>query len=132
MAQVAEQIQPPPAEDGYARSFDVHTRVRGDGRAIAVAKFRELADKLESGELDGARVQWLDTHGFDVETVVDGETKRVTLDPEKYTEEEALALAREGKVQPVSGLAYVTRTAWAANGSGKAQLVQATIEEAGR
>ena len=32
--------------------------VRGDSRAIAVAKFRELADKLESGELDGARVQW--------------------------------------------------------------------------
>jgi len=32
--------------------------VVGSGRAIAVAKFRELADKLESGELDGARVQW--------------------------------------------------------------------------
>ena len=33
--------------------------LHGDERAIAVAKFRELADKLESGELDGARVQWL-------------------------------------------------------------------------
>lgn len=30
----------------------------GSGRAIAVAKFRELANRLESGELDGARVQW--------------------------------------------------------------------------
>jgi hypothetical protein len=29
-----------------------------DMRAAAVAKFRELADKLESGELGGARVQW--------------------------------------------------------------------------
>lgn len=28
--------------------------------AVAVAKFRELADKLESGELAGARVQWRD------------------------------------------------------------------------
>jgi hypothetical protein len=33
--------------------------VRSDNaRAVAVAKFRELADKLESGELEGARVQW--------------------------------------------------------------------------
>ena len=30
----------------------------GQGRAIAVAAFRELANRLESGELDGARVQW--------------------------------------------------------------------------
>ena len=29
-----------------------------DMRAAAVAKFRELADKLESGELEGARVEW--------------------------------------------------------------------------
>lgn len=33
--------------------------LRGEERVVAVAKFRELADKLESGELDGARVQWL-------------------------------------------------------------------------
>lgn len=32
--------------------------LRGDARALAVAKFRDLANKLESGELDGARVQW--------------------------------------------------------------------------
>jgi len=28
------------------------------GRAAAVAKFRELADRLESGELAGARAAW--------------------------------------------------------------------------
>ena len=32
--------------------------LRGEGRAVAVAKFRELARRIESGELDGARVQW--------------------------------------------------------------------------
>lgn len=44
------------------RAPDVHGRVVGDGRAIAVAKFRELADKLESGELDGASVEWRDNY----------------------------------------------------------------------
>jgi len=34
--------------------------VHGEARAVAVAKFRELADRLESGELHGARVQWRD------------------------------------------------------------------------
>ncbi len=42
--------------------------VQGNGRAIAVAKFRELADKLESRELDGARVQWGTNPGLDTET----------------------------------------------------------------
>lgn len=32
--------------------------LHGDPREIAVAKFRELADKLETGELAGARCQW--------------------------------------------------------------------------
>jgi hypothetical protein len=40
------------------RLADEQNVLVGSGRAIAVAKFRELADKLESGELDGARVQW--------------------------------------------------------------------------
>jgi hypothetical protein len=40
------------------RLADEKIVLTGEGRAIAVAKFRELADKLESGELDGARVQW--------------------------------------------------------------------------
>lgn len=30
----------------------------GDARAVAVAKFRELADRLERNELRGARVEW--------------------------------------------------------------------------
>jgi len=42
--------------------------LRGNERAVAVAKFRELADKLESGELDGARVQWIDG-ALNMETV---------------------------------------------------------------
>ena len=53
----------------------LHTRVRGNGRAIAVAKLRELADKLESGELDGCRCQWGTNPGVDVET----EMQTVTL-----------------------------------------------------
>lgn len=40
------------------RLADEKIIVTGEGRAIAVAAFRELADRLESGELDGARVQW--------------------------------------------------------------------------
>lgn len=33
-------------------------------RAQAVAKFRELADRLESGELRGARVCWRDGRSY--------------------------------------------------------------------
>lgn len=32
--------------------------ITGDPRAIAVAKFRELADRLEAGEIHGARCEW--------------------------------------------------------------------------
>lgn len=56
MAEQAKVIKLPGA---LQRIPDTHARVRGKSRAIAVAKFRELADKLERGELDGARVQWL-------------------------------------------------------------------------
>lgn len=48
---------------------EAFARVRGKGRAIAVAKLRELANLLESGELDGCRVQWRDDHGADTEMV---------------------------------------------------------------
>lgn len=44
--------------DGRERAADEKLILHGNPRAIAVAKFRELADKLESGELDGARCQW--------------------------------------------------------------------------
>ena len=59
------------------RAPDLHGNIKGDGRAIAVAKFRELADKLESGELDGARVQWRDDNGPTTEMIT------VTLDAQK-------------------------------------------------
>jgi hypothetical protein len=44
---------------------DAFARVQGNGRAIAVAKLREYADMLESGALDGCRVEWRDDHGDD-------------------------------------------------------------------
>jgi hypothetical protein len=48
---------------------EAFSRVQGDGRKIAVAKLREFADMLESGELDGCRVQWRDDHGAETEMV---------------------------------------------------------------
>lgn len=48
---------------GYRLTPTVNERVKGNGREIFVKKLRELADKIESGELDGVRAQWLDTHG---------------------------------------------------------------------
>jgi hypothetical protein len=89
------------SEAKYRLEPDSASRVRGNGRAIAVAKFRELADKLESGEIDGARVQWLDTHGG--------------------------LLDDDGKA--ISGLEFVTRTAWREDGSGTVALKALTIEE---
>jgi hypothetical protein len=52
--------------------------IKGEPLAVAVAKFRELADRLESGELAGARVQWRD--GLpEMETVtMDGKTVQLT------------------------------------------------------
>lgn len=51
----------------------------GEGRAIAVAKFRELADKLESGELDGARVQWRRQSGAEMAAGNPSEMQTVTV-----------------------------------------------------
>jgi hypothetical protein len=101
--QTAKVIALPTPEPGYQQNPGLVTRTRGKGREIAVAKFRELADKLESGELDGARVQWLDTHGECLEN--DG--------------------------AQISGMEFVTRTAWREDGSGTVQLVSVTIEEEG-
>lgn len=44
-----------------------------DARAMAVAEFRALADRLESGELYGARVEWREglDHVVAVEAVQD-------------------------------------------------------------
>ncbi|HEU4544334.1 MAG TPA: hypothetical protein VFR23_24600 [Jiangellaceae bacterium] len=110
-----------PVREGYGREPDANGRLKGNGRAIAVAKFRELADRLESGELDGARVQWLDTHGLLVEVEdAEGNRRQIRLE--------------DGDVLPVgaklvSGLEFVTRSAWSEDGSGTVQLTGVTIEE---
>jgi hypothetical protein len=101
MEQAARALPLPVVNDGYALNPKLITRTKGNGRAIAVAKLRELADRLESGELDGVRCQWLDTHGEN----------------------------REDDGTPVSGLEFVTRTAWTETGEGTVQLVGLTIEE---
>ncbi len=59
----AKKLEPVQVEEvERTRLPDMGLLLEGDGRAIAVAKFRELADKIESGELDGARVQWRARH----------------------------------------------------------------------
>lgn len=55
-AQARHEQVPLSAKD--YRGLDLIARVTGNSRALAVAKFRELADALEAGTLDGARVQW--------------------------------------------------------------------------
>lgn len=86
---------------GYQQRSTVHERVKGNGREIAVAKYREIADMLERGEIDGARCQWLDTHGGCLED--DGAA--------------------------VSGLEFVTRSAYREDGNGEVKLRVLTIEE---
>ncbi len=62
-------------EEARRLNPELHARVQGVGRDIAVAKLREFADKIESGELDGCRVQWGTNPGLDTET----EMQTVTL-----------------------------------------------------
>lgn len=88
---------------GYRLLPGINERVRGYGRAIFVKKLRDIADAIERGELDGARAQWLDTHGEN----------------------------READGTAVSGMEIVTRTAWSADGSGQVKLQVTTIEEEG-
>lgn len=67
-------------ESARVRAPDLYARVRGNGRAIAVAKLREYADKLESGELEGCRVEWRDNYGEDTQmrtVTLDRESRRV-------------------------------------------------------
>jgi hypothetical protein len=58
--QAAEVVQLHAPETSERVLPVVHTNgvIVGDPRALAVAKFRELADKLERGEVDAARVEW--------------------------------------------------------------------------
>lgn len=67
-----EKLNPPDAEalaraESQARQILDHQgdllRLRGVGRDVAVAVFREIAARLKRGDIDGARFQWLDTHG---------------------------------------------------------------------
>jgi hypothetical protein len=51
------------------------TRTGAEPREAAIAKFRELADRLERGELHGARCEW--RHGLDVITTVEVDAKQV-------------------------------------------------------
>jgi hypothetical protein len=62
------------------RKADDKIVLTGEGRAIAVAKFRELADKLESGELDGARVQWRRQSTAEMDAGNPSEMVTVTVD----------------------------------------------------
>lgn len=62
-------------EDERRLNPQLFERVQGVGRDIAVAKLREFANKLESGELDGCRVQWGTNPELDTET----EMQTVTL-----------------------------------------------------
>jgi hypothetical protein len=116
MSQAAEVIAFQ-APNGYGRAPDEHNRIQGSGRAIAVAKFRELANMLESGELDCARVQWSDTHGCLLEH--DGTQYDLTKD----------GVVAPKCAQPISGMEIVTRTAWREDGSGTVAFVSTTIEE---
>lgn len=88
---------------GYRLTPTVNERVKGNGRKIFVKRLRDIADAIERGELDGARAQWLDTHG-------------------EHLEDDGTA---------TSGMEVVTRTAWTDNGSGQVKLQVTTIVEEG-
>lgn len=70
-----EQAKAP--EEGRVLMPEVLTNLTGDPRTIAVAKFRELADKIESGELDGARIQWPHARSENQMQFVTLDTKKV-------------------------------------------------------
>ena len=66
------------------RKADEKIVLVGAGRAIAVAKFRELADRLESGELDGARVQWRRQSALESEAGNPSEMQTVTVTADEF------------------------------------------------
>lgn len=70
----------PSYAQGRDRLADEKLILHGNARAIAVAKFRELADKLESGELVGARCQWRDGDpDMQLVTVDDSKVQLITF-----------------------------------------------------
>jgi len=65
MSEQARQLVPAAAVETTATT----------ARLAAVAKFRELATRIESGELHGARVEW--RHGLDVIKTVEVDRTQV-------------------------------------------------------
>lgn len=75
-----KQLKPAQVEEvERERLPDLQLFVRGDGRAIAVAKMREFADKLERGELDGCRIQWRARHEEEIAEGKPSEMVTVTV-----------------------------------------------------
>ncbi len=105
-------------QDGYPQLPVLHDRVAGNARAIFVKKLRDIADAIERGEFDGARAQWLDTHGMLVE-VGDKTYNLVTQTPPP------------GEQVAISGMEVLTRTAWTEDGSGEVALKCTTVVEEG-
>lgn len=104
--------------DGYRQAPVLHDRVHGKSRDIFVKKLRDIADAIERGELDGARLQWLDTHGMLVE--VGDRTYNLLKE-----------IPPAGEQIAVTGMETLTRTAWTDDGSGTVQLLCTTVVEEG-
>lgn len=79
----AHKLRAVPVRQAPVRAPDAEGYVVGDSRAIAVAKFRELADKLESGELDGASCEWRHSSWLESEQGKPSKMATVTLTPQR-------------------------------------------------
>ena len=78
----AENLRLVPVRQAPVEAPPVEGYVVGDSRAIAVAKFRELADKIESGELDGGSIQWRSPSFLESEEGKPSKMAVVTLTPQ--------------------------------------------------
>ncbi len=81
MENAVKKLEPAVEEVEKTRLPDMGLVLKGSGRAHAVAKLREMADKLESGELDGARVQWRERNAEEVANGAPSEMVTVTITP---------------------------------------------------
>lgn len=78
----AEKLRLVPERQAPVLAPGEQKQVVGNARAIAVAKFRELADRLERGELDGARCEWRDASWIQSEQGKPSTMVDVTLTPQ--------------------------------------------------
>lgn len=78
----AQKLQLVPAHQEPVLLPEETNVVRGNSRAIAVAKFRELADQLERGEIDGARCEWRSSSWLESEQGKPSKMATVTLTPQ--------------------------------------------------